>query len=148
MPLETASRYFNAETLLIRFSLWNFHFQSVLQNFPLFGIGLDADSLLAHLPGTNSERIGYEDFYRFLHSFRSYPQAHNLYVEVFTSLGILGSLLFLWITIYLLFISYQMLISKSKEVANSGIFISSVLVFVAVHEFFDYNLGEQHFLFR
>ncbi|EKO85461.1 O-antigen ligase [Leptospira interrogans serovar Grippotyphosa str. 2006006986] len=144
-PLETASRYFNAETLLIRFSLWNFHFQSVLQNFPLFGIGLDADSLLAHLPGTNSERVGYEDFYRFLHSFRSYPQAHNLYVETFTSLGILGSLLFLWIGIYLLFITYLMLTSKSKEVTNSGIFISGVLVFVAVHEFFDYNLGEQHF---
>ncbi|MFQ3856519.1 O-antigen ligase family protein [Leptospira kirschneri] len=144
-PLETVSRYFNAETLLIRFSLWNFHFQSVLQNFPLFGIGLDADSLLAHLPGTNSERVGYEDFYRFLHSFRSYPQAHNLYVEVFTSLGILGSLLFLWIAAYLLFIAYQMLISKSKEVINSGIFISGVLAFVAIHEFFDYNLGEQHF---
>ncbi|EMO26276.1 hypothetical protein LEP1GSC170_4631 [Leptospira interrogans serovar Bataviae str. HAI135] len=34
-----------------------------------------------------------------------------------------------------MFISYQMLTSTNKEVANSGIFISSVLVFVAVHEF-------------
>ncbi|EMM78017.1 O-antigen ligase family protein [Leptospira santarosai] len=144
-PQETVSQYFDPETLLIRFSLWNFHFQSVLQNSPIFGIGLDADSLLAHLPGAHSERIGYDDFYNFLHSFRSYPQAHNLYVETFTSLGILGSLFFLWIALYLSLLSYRMLISKSKEISDVGIFISGVLSFVAVHEFFDYNLGEQHF---
>ncbi|EMJ95965.1 O-antigen ligase family protein [Leptospira alstonii] len=145
LPKDTAPRYFNPETLLIRFSLWNFHFQSVLQNSPIFGIGLDADSLLAHLPGTHSGRIGYDDFYRFLHSFRSYPQAHNLYVEAFTSFGILGSLLFLWIAVYLSLLTYRMLVSKSREISNLGIFVSGVLVFVAVHEFFDYNLGEQHF---
>ncbi|WP_061235628.1 O-antigen ligase family protein [Leptospira weilii] len=144
-PQEAASQYFDPKTLLIRFSLWNFHFQSVLQNSPIFGIGLDADSLLAHLPGAHSEKIGYDDFYKFLHSFRSYPQAHNLYVETFTSLGILGSLFFLWITLYLSLLSYRMLVSKSKKIFDIGIFISGVLVFVAVHEFFDYNLGEQHF---
>ncbi|PJZ42928.1 ligase [Leptospira kmetyi] len=145
LPQDVSSRYFSPETLWIRFSLWNFHFQSVLQDSPIFGIGLDADSLLAHFPGTDSARTGYEDFYRFLHSFRSYPQAHNLYVETFTSLGILGSLAFLGIAGYLSLLAYRMLGSKSSEVFHLGIFITGVLVFVSVHEFFDFNLGEQHF---
>ncbi|TGM07857.1 ligase [Leptospira barantonii] len=145
VPKEISTRYFSPETLWIRFSLWNFHFESVLQDSPIFGIGLDADSLLAHFPGTHSGRNGYDDFYRFLHSFRSYPQAHNLYVETFTSLGILGFVVFLWIAGYLAILTYRMLASKSPEIFNLGIFLSGILVFISVHEFFDFNLGEQHF---
>lgn len=145
LPQEIASRYFNPETLWIRFSLWNFHFQSVLQDSPIFGIGLDADSLLAHFPGISADRKGYQDFYRFLHSFRSYPQAHNLYVETFTSLGILGSVVFVWIAGYLSILTYRMLGSKSSQVFHLGIFICGIIVFIAAHEFFDFNLGEQHF---
>ncbi|TGK24712.1 O-antigen ligase family protein [Leptospira yasudae] len=145
LPEESVARYFSPETLFIRFSLWKFHFQSVLENSPIFGIGLDADSLLAHFPGSHPGMVGYEDFYRFLHSFRSYPQAHNLYVEAFTSFGILGFFVFLSVAGFLSFVAYRMLVSQSKETARLGIFTSGILVFVAAHEFFDFNLGEQHF---
>ncbi|AOP33889.1 ligase [Leptospira tipperaryensis] len=146
IPGESITRYFNPETLLIRFSLWTFHFQSVFHNAPIFGLGPDADSLLAHLPGIHPGTIGYEDFYLFLHSFRSYPQAHNLYVEAYTSFGILGSVVFLGIAFQFVYLSYKMLRSKTRETANLGIFISCLFLFVAFHEFFDFNLGEQHFL--
>ncbi|XDD51706.1 O-antigen ligase family protein [Leptospira sp. WS92.C1] len=143
---EFVTRYANSETLLIRFSLWAFHFQSVLENSPIIGLGLEADSLLAHLPGINPERIGYNDFSSFLHSFRSYPQAHNLYVETFTSLGFLGVFLFIGTAWNLICSAYQMLVSKQKETLDLGIFVLGIIVFIAVHELFDFNLGEQHFL--
>ncbi|MBM9502161.1 O-antigen ligase family protein [Leptospira sp. 201903071] len=143
---ESLTHYLSPETLWIRFSLWTFHFQSVFQNAPFFGLGPDADSLLAHLPGVQSTTVGYSDFYLFLHSFRSYPQAHNLYVEAYTSFGIIGSIVFLWTSFHLAYLSWKMLSSKSRAIENLGTFISCILVFVAFHEFFDFNLGEQHFL--
>ncbi|MBM9578810.1 O-antigen ligase family protein [Leptospira sp. 201903070] len=143
---ESIAHYLNPETLWIRFSLWAFHFQSVFQSAPVLGLGPDADSLLAHLPGVQATNLGYSDFYLFLHSFRSYPQAHNLYVETYTSFGILGSLVFLAISVEFSFYSWRMLKSGSRAVTNLGLFLSSILVFVAFHEFFDFNLGEQHFL--
>ncbi|PJZ55167.1 O-antigen ligase family protein [Leptospira adleri] len=143
---ESITQYLNPETLWIRFSLWSFHFQSVVRNSPVFGLGPEADSLLAHLPNIQPGTIGYEDFYLFLHSFRSYPQAHNLYVETFTSFGIVGSVLFLSIASYLVYLSLMMIRSKGVENSNLGIFLSSVLIFIAFHEFFDFNIGEQHFL--
>ncbi len=143
---ESIPQYLNPETLWIRFSLWAFHFQSVLQNAPVFGLGPDADSLLAHLPNVHPGTIGYSDFNLFLHSFRSYPQAHNLYVEMFTSFGILGSIVFLGIAGQLVYLSLKMIRVGNKEIANIGMFLSSILIFIAFHEFFDFNLGEQHFL--
>ncbi|PKA04240.1 O-antigen ligase family protein [Leptospira ellisii] len=146
LPEEELRKYFDPNTLFIRFSLWTFHFQSVAHNAPFFGLGPDADSLLAHLPGVNADRIGYRDFYDFLHSFRSYPQAHNLYMETFTSLGFSGFLLFLWIALYLAKTAFGMFSSKNRTTSDSAGLVFATLAFMAVHEFFDFNTGEQHFL--
>lgn len=146
LPKEELAKYFDPNTLYIRFSLWTFHFQSVAHNAPFFGLGPDADSLLAHLPGVSPNRIGYRDFYDFLHSFRSYPQAHNLYLETFTSLGFSGFFLFLCIALYLAKISFVMVFSRNRTTFESAGLVFATLAFTAVHEFFDFNSGEQHFL--
>lgn len=131
-------------TLEVRFAIWDYHTKHAIQNSLFWGNGFSPEwkifySIPIGLMSTTEEYIR-----SYISSFHSYPHAHNLYVQIFSSFGLVGCFVLI---AYLISLYYKILINKDIDLKSfkfTFIFLSLAFLF---HEITDYHALEYPVLF-
>ncbi|WP_411823105.1 O-antigen ligase family protein [Leptospira sp. 'Mane'] len=130
----------NLDSTNIRFMIWKFHISNTFHLSPFWGFGLFPESQLLFLDTNLDSSSHYQTILDYVNEFKSFPLAHSLFIQLFSSLGLVGIvllfiLLFIWIKKVL----------KITFIENSGIGRHALLgISLAwlVHEIFDFNSFE------
>ncbi len=125
----------NLDSTLVRLNIWRLHTIATFQNAPFFGFGLfpEESILFTNLESLPKETFATIQFY--LDHFNSHPLAHNLYFQIFSSLGLVGVLGFIVLFFILL---YQINLSWKNLQITGKAFMVLVLVWL-LHELLDFN---------
>ncbi|TGN10076.1 O-antigen ligase family protein [Leptospira ilyithenensis] len=130
----------NLDSINIRLMIWKFHITNTLHISPLFGFGLFPESQLLFLDTNPDSSSHYQTILDYVNEFKSFPVAHSLFIQLFSSLGMVGIillviLLFLWIKKVLSVVFVQ------NERTHRYVLLGISLVWL-IHEIFDFNSFE------
>jgi len=116
-------------SLLGRFRLWDFAWRIGKANW-LFGVGMENFRYVKH-------------FYRFPEPLRAAIQfnAHNVYLEMFADLGVVGLVAFVWLLVSSFIRSSNA--TRSADAVDLGLGLSAGIVAYAFHGLFDSILFQQ-----
>ncbi|TGN18314.1 O-antigen ligase family protein [Leptospira idonii] len=125
-----------------RNSIWYYHLTQTIMESPLFGFGAHPETrLFFYIPWFEvakfTDRI--TDYFRVFHAF---PQAHNIYIQWFSSFGIVGTVFFLCCLLYLLYSGLKTVLSEKLEIFNLTTLSYLVLFAFAIHGLMDLNAFE------
>lgn len=81
------------QSLAVRYSIWFFHIQQTWLHSPWFGFGPLPENVLYFQQNATLDPVFLQRIRDYLDTFHSYPQAHNVFVEWFSSYGLVGLLL-------------------------------------------------------
>ncbi|WCL48344.1 O-antigen ligase family protein [Leptospira sp. GIMC2001] len=133
------------ETLNIRFSLWELHIKSVSFLSPIFGLGAEPEwRLIYQLPPNFSDKA-FSDIYHFIHHFKSFPQAHSVYIQITSSFGIIGIGFLIFVLYHLIKNLIRIFRSSSINIYES-VFISTTIGY-GLHELTDFHIFDYPIIF-
>ncbi|MDF3819108.1 O-antigen ligase family protein [Leptospira sp. 96542] len=136
--LQSEKSLSDLSTSSVRMSIWSFYFFSTIINKPLFGYGFYPENKIPFFSADFLPESNFAMIHGYLDTFQGYPLAHNLYFQLFSSIGILGSFLFLFSVVFII-IKYKNVIIDTTKENKYIIVLFSVWLF---HEFFDFNTLE------
>ena len=123
---------FNLYSLQARVTIFKYLYKLVINKSIMTGFGFDSTSIFMHYPFLS-------DFTFFVDFFKNHGihlHAHNLFLQVFVSTGLVG----LCTSIFLLIILLKVILSKLKE--KNFIYRFLLLTFILVQSFFDFTLTD------
>jgi O-antigen ligase len=123
---------FNINSIQARVIIFKYLFKLVIDKSILTGFGFDSTTIFMHYP-FNSDFSFFVDFFK---NHGIHLHAHNLFLQIFVSTGLLG----LSTSIFMLIILISAIISKIKE--KDFIFRFILLLFILVQSFFDFTLTD------
>lgn len=125
----------NIDSTVVRLNIWDFHFSATSGNALFFGFGLfpEENVLFANL--SNLSPRTYDTILSYLDHFHSYPLAHNLYFQVFSSIGGIGFFIVLFLLIRFAFLNIKSF--PKYEFVQKSFFILILVWFF--HELLDFN---------
>ncbi|MCW7493197.1 O-antigen ligase family protein [Leptospira sp. 2 VSF19] len=136
--LKTEKSVFSLGTTTIRLSIWSFYILATLKSNPFFGFGLFPENKIPFSITDVSDTNSAFFIRDYILNFNSFPLAHNLYVQVFGSFGIVG---FLLVLIWFVYIAYtKRHFFRTLWMHNSAIWC--LLLVWALHELYDFNTLE------
>jgi len=136
---------FELNTVHVRLSIWEFHLKSAFQSAPLFGLGMEPEWRMIYTLPKGLSNSSFNDMVEYLQTFRSDPIAHNLFVQTFSSFGILGTLIFIMFLLYLLVPNVKLLFKNTISLHDLLYF--AVVIGVILHEITDVSILEHQILF-
>lgn len=141
--IRSEKSIFSLGSSTVRVSIWSFYILSTIKAHPFFGFGMFPENKIpfsfSEIPDSNSAFYIHD----YIVNFASFPLAHNLYVQVFGSFGIIGSfLIFLWVGILCIKNHKQILPTLKTNIA-----LTCLLLVWAIHELYDFNSLEISNLF-
>ncbi|TGN03720.1 O-antigen ligase domain-containing protein [Leptospira bandrabouensis] len=125
----------NVETIGVRFSIWKLHMLSTIYNKPIFGFGFNSEKLIPFVENLKISALDFALVEDYMSHFKTFPLAHNLYFQIFSSTGIFGFSVFLiWI---FSFFKYS---HKNVAVVNLRKNLpKAILLIWLIHEILDFS---------
>ncbi|TGM51349.1 O-antigen ligase family protein [Leptospira vanthielii] len=129
---------FSLGTTTVRLSIWSFYIFATIKSNPIFGFGMFPENKIPFSVTDVSDTNSAFFIRDYILNFKSFPLAHNLYVQGFGSFGILGSLFVLGLFVSIVYKKRHSLGWLWSH--NSA--ICCLLLVWALHELYDFNTLE------
>lgn len=126
------SKNIQLNTLMIRFDIWEAHILSTWQTSPIFGLGMLPEWKMFYLQDISLSIEIRNTIENYIAEFQSFPPGHSLYIQVFSSMGILGLMLIGTASLSVLIRSI-----KRRDYLLLGLFVA-----FGIHELTDYHFTE------
>ncbi|TGL37137.1 O-antigen ligase family protein [Leptospira perdikensis] len=122
-------------TIGIRLSIWKLHFFSTLTNAPILGLGFNPEKVIPFLDVRYLSIADFEFVKDYMIHFHTFPLAHNLYFQMFSSVGIAGVLVFF----YFVFFYSVRFVKKYNQFLPKERLLVTILFIWLIHEFLDFS---------